>query len=71
MNIKPIKTKSDHEAALKRVEELWGAETKTPEGDELDALVTLIAAYEAAHFPISSPAPAEAIKFRIDQMRQK
>ncbi len=68
MNIKPIKTKADHKAALKRAEALWDAEPKTAEGDELDVLVTLIEAYEATHFPIPAPEPIEAIKFRMDQM---
>lgn len=68
MNIKPIKTKADHEAALSRVEALWDAEPQTVEGDELDVLATLIDAYEASHFPIEEPAPIEAIKFRMDQM---
>lgn len=68
MDIKPIKTKADHKSALKRVEELWAAKPKTPEGDELDVLATLIAAYEEAHFPIPAPEPIEAIKFRMEQM---
>ncbi len=68
MNIKPVKTRADHRAALKRVEELWDAKLKTPEGDELDVLVTLVAAYEEAHFSIPAPEPIEAIKFRMEQM---
>ena len=68
MDIKPIKTKADHRAALKRVEQLWDAKPKTPEGDELDILATLISAYEEEHFPIAAPDPIEAIKFRMDQL---
>jgi HTH-type transcriptional regulator / antitoxin HigA len=59
MNIKPIRTKADHRAALKRVEELWDANPKTPEGDELDVLATLISAYEDQHFNIIPPEPIE------------
>ena len=68
MNIKPIKTKKDHQAALKRVEALWDAKPKTAEGDELDVLVTIIAAYEEIQFAIPDPEPIEAIKFRMDQL---
>ena len=68
MNIKPIKTKTDHRLALKRVDELWDAKPKTTEGDELDVLVTLITAYEDIHFHISAPEPVDAIKFRMDQL---
>jgi HTH-type transcriptional regulator / antitoxin HigA len=32
-----------------------------------EALVTLIEAYEAKHFPISPPDPIDAIRFRMDQ----
>ena len=68
MNIKPINTKKDHRAALKRVEQLWDAKPKTLEGDELDILLTLVSAYEEKHFPIPIPEPVEAIKFRMDQL---
>ena len=68
MNIKPINTKKDHRAALKRIEQLWDAKPKTREGDELDILVTLVSAYEDKHFPISISDPVEAIKFRMDQL---
>lgn len=65
--VKPIRTKRDHEAALKEVERLWGAKTGTPEGDRLDVLATLIDAYETEHYPIDPPDPVEAIKFRMEQ----
>jgi len=50
MHIKPIKTEADHRAALARIDELWEAEPNSPEGDELEALVTLVDAYEEANF---------------------
>ncbi len=67
MNIKPIKTKKDYQAALKRIEELWGAKENTPEGDEFEILFTLVEAYEEKHYPIPPPHPIESIKFRIEQ----
>jgi HTH-type transcriptional regulator / antitoxin HigA len=67
MLIKPIKTKTDHEAALREIERLWGAAEGTREGDELEVLATLVEAYEQAHFPIDAPDPIEAIKFRLEQ----
>src|SRR5216684_3750796 len=66
-NVKPVRTKKDHEAALAEVERLWGAKLGTPEGDRLDVLATLIDAYEAARFPIDPPDLVEAIKFRMEQ----
>jgi HTH-type transcriptional regulator / antitoxin HigA len=67
MNIKPIRTKKDYEAALKSVEKLMAAKANSPEGDKLDVLVTLIQAYEAKQFPMDLPDPVEAIKFVMEQ----
>jgi HTH-type transcriptional regulator / antitoxin HigA len=51
MDIKPIRTKADHKAALKQVSRLVDHDPArgTPEGDLLDVLSTLVAAYEAKH----------------------
>jgi HTH-type transcriptional regulator/antitoxin HigA len=65
--LKPIRTKADHKAAVAELGELWGARSGTPRGDRLDVLATLIDAYEAEHFPIDPPDPVEAIKFRMEQ----
>jgi HTH-type transcriptional regulator/antitoxin HigA len=66
-DLKPIRSKADYERSLAEVERLWGAKSGTPEGDRLDILVTLIDAYEAAHYPMDPPDPIEAIKFRMEQ----
>jgi HTH-type transcriptional regulator/antitoxin HigA len=67
MEISPIKTESDYAAAMRRIEAVWGAAPGTPEGDELEILVTLAEAYERQHYPIDLPDPVEAIKFRLEQ----
>jgi HTH-type transcriptional regulator/antitoxin HigA len=67
MNIKPIRTKRDYEAALKTIESQMNAKAATAEGDHLDVLVTLIQAYEAKHFLMMPPDPVEAIKFIMEQ----
>src|SRR5436305_14981780 len=67
IEVRPIRTKRDYEAALKDVERLWGAKGGTPEGDRLDVLATLIDAYETEHYPMDPPDPVEAIKFRMEQ----
>lgn len=67
MDIKPIKTNTDYEAALKEVETLMSADPDTPEGEKLDVMATLIEAYEAKHFRMDLPDPVEAIKFEMDR----
>lgn len=67
MNIKPIKTDADYQAALKEIESLMLAEPDSPEGEKLDVLVTLVEAYEAKHFPLDLPDPVEAIKFEMER----
>jgi len=49
MHLKPIKTDTDHEAALKEIERLWDAEEGTADGDRLEILTTLVEAYEEAN----------------------
>ena len=67
MEIKPIKTDADYQAALKEIETLMMAAPETPEGEKLDVMVTLIEAYEAKHFPLDLPDPVEAIKFEMER----
>ena len=67
MEIKPIRSESDYEQVLRRIEKLWGSPQGTIEGDELDVLVTLLEAYEREHYPIDLPDPIDAIKFRLEQ----
>ena len=68
MDIRPIKTEQDYNSAIIRIEELWGSKKDTPNGDELDLLVTLVESYEMKHYPIAPPDPIDAIKFRMEQM---
>ncbi|ESQ92187.1 hypothetical protein ABAC460_04675 [Asticcacaulis sp. AC460] len=46
-----LRTDAEYQAALKRLEAITGAQPGTPMGDELQALLDLIAAYEDDHFP--------------------
>jgi HTH-type transcriptional regulator/antitoxin HigA len=71
MNIRPIKTKTDYQNALKRLDVIFDSKPGTKEGDELEILSLLIDHYEREHYPIDAPDPIEAIKFRMDQMGYK
>ena len=71
MNILPIRTEADYDAALGEVERLWGLKAGTPDGDRLDVLLVLIDDYESKHHRIDPPDPVDAIKFRMDQMNRR
>lgn len=67
VEVSPIRSEADYEAAVAEIERLWGAKAGTQEGDRLDILATLVDAYESEHHPIDPPDPIEAIKFRMEQ----
>jgi HTH-type transcriptional regulator / antitoxin HigA len=69
IGIQPISNEQDYEAAVARAESLMDAEPGTPEDAELDALVTLIQAYEDRHFPMGLPDPIDAIRIRMDEKK--
>lgn len=66
MDIKPIQTESDYEAALAEVERLWDSELGTPEGDRFEVLCILVDAYEEQHYSILPPDPIEAIEYYME-----
>ena len=68
MEIKVIKTEEDYNSALMRLEEIFDAPVNSPDGDEAELLAVLIEKYEEEHYPIESPDPIEAIRFRMEQM---
>ncbi len=71
MNLKPIKTKTDYQAALKRLEIIFDAPSGSLESDQADILALMIDDYEKKHFPIDAPDPIEAIKIRMEELQLK
>lgn len=71
MNIKIIRTETDYENALKRLDQIFDAPVATPESDEADLIGLLIDEYEKKHYPIEAPDPIEAIKIRMEEMHLK
>jgi HTH-type transcriptional regulator/antitoxin HigA len=65
MKPKVLKTDRDYKGALAYVERLM--EQPAPDEAELDLWSLLVENYEEANFPISTPDPIEAIRFRLDQ----
>ncbi|MFH0926056.1 MAG: transcriptional regulator [bacterium] len=66
MDIRPIKTEADYQAAIKEIEHLFNASPETPEGDRLEVLTTLVEAYEERHFKIPLPDPIEAVVYYME-----
>lgn len=67
MELPPMTTEQEYDAALQGIEALWTAPAGSPEADQLEILVTLVEAYEATHHPIDPPDPIDAITFRMEQ----
>ena len=68
MAVQLIKTKKAYHDALKMIDELFDAKPHTKEADDLELLSALVELYEEHTFPIKSPSPLEAIRFRMEQM---
>ena len=66
MDIRPIKTIEDYEAALAEIERLFDASPETSDGDRLEVLMTLVEVYEDEHYSIPDPDPVEAINYYME-----
>lgn len=64
----PVSDEPSHARALERIEQLWDAAPDTAEALELDALATLVDAYERKTFPIPPLDPVEAIEQRCEDL---
>ena len=66
MEIKPIRTEADYQAALQEIDRFFDVPPDTPEEDLLEVLTILVEAYEADRYPILPPDPIEAILHLMD-----
>ena len=62
MTLRPIRTKREHQAALKEIESLWDAPNGSSEADRLEVLTLLVEAYEREHYPIEAPDPIDFLQ---------
>jgi HTH-type transcriptional regulator/antitoxin HigA len=67
-SIRPLRTRRDYKKALDILNIYLDSKPGTREGDLVQVLALIIEKYEEEHFNIEGPAPAEAIKFRMEQM---
>ena len=67
MKPKVIKTATQYQATLARIEKVFDAKPGTAEGDELELLLLLVENYEDRAYPIDLPDPISALRFRMEQ----
>ncbi len=67
IDIKPIKTEAEYEAALALIDTLLDAKPGSSEEAALELFSILVEAYESQIYPIDPPDPIEAIKFAMEQ----
>lgn len=60
----------DYNAALAIIESLMDAPPNSLDEEKLEFFALAVDEYEQIHYPIGSPDPAEAIKFRREQERE-
>ena len=68
MDIKPIRTEEEYEAAMVRLGELWGTPARATEADELEVLLALTCDYEHKRHRIPPPDHVARLEYRLDQM---
>ncbi|MGR0481997.1 MAG: helix-turn-helix domain-containing protein [Candidatus Electronema sp. V4] len=66
MELKPIRSEAEYQQALAEIEQLFAAEAGTAEGERLDLLTMLVAAYEKSFYDLPKPDPVEAILYCME-----
>ena len=54
MEIRPIRTEADYDAAIAEIDRLWEAEPGTDDGDKLSILAILVEKYENERWPVDT-----------------
>lgn len=65
MDVRPIRTEEDHQAALNEIEACWGAAEDTEEGDRLGVLLALVEAYEEKRWRFC---PIDVLNYAIEEL---
>src|SRR5882672_1120676 len=69
MEIRPIRSQADYDAAVAEIDRLWDADPGTEDGDKLDILATLVEKYENEHWPIDTSRvdPIDMLAYLIEE----
>lgn len=66
-DVHPIRDSRSHSLALDEINRLWGS-SRADDLERIELLSILVEAYERDHVPMPSPAPLDAIVFRMEQL---
>lgn len=66
MDIRPIRTDADYDAAISAMDTVWDTSDDTAAGDRREVLAILIEAYERDQVKLPALTPVEAIRARMD-----
>jgi len=67
MEIRPIRTEADYDAAIAEIDRLWKAEPGTDDGDKLSILAILVEKYENERWPVDTSRldPVEMLNYLV------
>jgi len=71
MEIRPIRTDKDHQAAPAEIEACWGAPEGSEAAEKVDILLALVDIYEAKRWPMKSKErfdPVDVLRYAIDEL---
>jgi HTH-type transcriptional regulator / antitoxin HigA len=68
---KIIKSETEYNAVLERIEHIFDAKFNSSEGDELELLLLLVKDYENKYHPVPAPDAIEAIKLTLQEKSLK
>jgi len=71
MNWTILKTESDYNNAIERLDAIFDAEPNSPYFSEAELLGLLISKYEDKYYPIATLKPIEAIKLKMEELGLK
>ena len=66
MQLRSLKTETDHKEALAEIDQLFEAAPETSEGDRLDILTLLVEAYEQQHHSVLPPDPVVTLEYYME-----
>ena len=66
-----LKTEEDYNSAVERLDEIFDVDQDAELFAEAELLGLLINEYEDFHYPIATPAPIDAIKFKMSELGLK